>query len=51
MRKAGSGKSSNRRIYQNYSLMIIMRSDIADRTLAEEKLRKALQAAQARNAQ
>ena len=44
-------KSSGRCIYQHYSLMIIMGNDLIDRTQTEEELRKALQAAQARNAQ
>jgi len=45
------GKSSSICIYQNYSLMIIMGNNIIDVTQTEEELRKALQAAQARNAQ
>ncbi len=49
-RGRSSGKSSNRCIYQNSSLVIIMGNNLIDRTPAEEELRKALQAAQARNA-
>jgi len=50
-RRRSSGKSSNRCIYQNDSLVTFMGNDLIDRTQTEEELPKALQAAQARIAQ
>jgi PAS domain S-box-containing protein len=50
-RGRNSGKSSNRCIYQNDSLVTFMGNDIIDRMQTEEELLKALQAAQARIAQ